>query len=77
MVYRFRLQRGILKQPLTKTISIWITKAGFVVKIIIFSPGLQFQTSLGLSPMEFSGVGFDMNSASMISLTFCFYKSGR
>jgi hypothetical protein len=34
-----------LKLPLAQTISIWITKAGFVVKLIFF-PRLQFQVSL-------------------------------
>jgi hypothetical protein len=37
MVYRFQLQANIWKRPLTQILSIWITKAGFVVKIHFFA----------------------------------------
>jgi len=54
----------MLKWPFTQTISIWITKAGFAVKIIFFA-GIaisdQFEHSSPIWPqLDFLKVGFNL-----------------
>jgi hypothetical protein len=53
----------MLKWPFTQTISIWITKAGFAVKIIFFA-GIaisdQFEHSSPIWPqLDFLKIGFN------------------
>ena len=63
-MYRLRFQHNILKHPFTQTILIRIAKAGFVVKINFFTPGLQFQADLSIAHLSAPACAYPHTGAS-------------